>query len=60
MNDDFHDLPKGHKPALVGPQPFSLDNILRSVDPAPDEETEHFVAAIYEDRRNAAGKSSLE
>jgi len=61
MNDDFQDLPKdGYKPTLVGPQPFSLDKILQSVDPAPDEETERFVASIYADRRNAAGNSSPE
>lgn len=52
MNDEFRDL-QDYKPLLVGPKPFSLDNILRSVAPAPDEETERFVAAIYADRRQA-------
>ena len=33
--------------------PFSLEEILRNVDPAPDEETERFVAAIYADRRQS-------
>ena len=55
MNDELQELRKsGYKPALVGPQPFSFDEILRNVDPAPDEETERFVAAIYADRRKAA------
>jgi hypothetical protein len=43
---------------VVGPQPFSFDDILRNVDPAPDEETERFVEAIYMDRRQSAEKSS--
>ena len=51
MNDEFQDLRNaGYKPVLVGPQPFSFEDLLRNVDPAPDEETERFVAAIYEDR----------
>jgi hypothetical protein len=33
---------------------------LRSVDPAPDEETERFVAAIYADRRQSDEHSSPE
>lgn len=44
----------GSRRILVGPQPFSLDNLLSHIDPAPDEETERFVAAIYADRRQAA------
>ena len=55
MNNELQDLrDAGYKPLLVGPKPFSLDNILRSVAPAPDEETERFVAAIYADRRQAS------
>jgi len=51
MNDEPQELRSGgYKPVLVGPQPFSLEEILRNVDPAPDEETERFVAAIYVDR----------
>lgn len=61
MNDEVQDfLDAGYKPVLVGPQPFSFEDLLRSVDPAPDEETERCVAAIYEDRRQAAEKSSPE
>jgi hypothetical protein len=45
---------------LVWPQPFSFDEILRNVDPAPDEETERFVAAIYADRRQAAADPQSE
>ncbi|MGD0868166.1 MAG: hypothetical protein ABSB88_01340 [Bryobacteraceae bacterium] len=55
MNDELQNFPNaGYKPVLVGPQPFSFEEILQSVDPAPDEETERFVAAIYADRRQAA------
>ena len=45
---------------LVGPKPFSLEEILRNVSPASDEETERFVAAIYADRRQAAEDSPCE
>jgi hypothetical protein len=55
LNDDIQELrDAGYRPAVVGPQPFSFDELLRNVDPAPDEETESFVAAIYTDRRQAA------
>jgi hypothetical protein len=61
VNDDLQDLrDAGYKPIVVGPQPFSFDDLLRNVDPAPDEETERFVAAIYADRRQAAENSSPE
>ena len=61
MNNALQDLrDAGYKPVLVGPKPFSFDNILRNIDPAPDEETERFVAAIYADRRQAAEDSSPE
>ena len=54
MSDPLRDLRNaGYKPVLVGPRPFSLEEILRHVDPAPDEETERFVIAIYADRRQA-------
>ena len=58
MKDELRELrDAGYKPIVVGPQPFSLDDLLRNVDPAPDEETERFVAAIYADRRQAAEDS---
>jgi hypothetical protein len=61
MNDEVQDLLNaGYKPVVVGPQPFSFEDLLRSIDPAPDEETELFVAAIYADRRQAAEDSSPE
>jgi hypothetical protein len=61
MNDEVQDLRNaGYKPVVVGPQPFSFDDLLRNIDPAPDEETERFVAAIYADRRQAAENSSPE
>ena len=59
MNDDVQNLLKtGYQPA-VGPRPFSFDDLLRYVDPAPDEETERFVAAIYADRHQSTSESSL-
>jgi hypothetical protein len=61
MNDEPQELRNArHKPVLVGPQPFSFEEILRNVDPAPDEETERFVAAIYADRRQSTEISSSE
>jgi hypothetical protein len=61
MNDELQDLLNpGYKPVVVGPQPFSFEDLLLSVDPAPDEETERFVAAIYADRRQSAEHSSPE
>jgi hypothetical protein len=38
------------KPRVVHPGPRSIDDLLRYTDPAPDEETERFVDAIYADR----------
>ena len=61
MNDELQDLLNaGYRPVVVGPQPFSFDELLRNVDPAPDEETERFVADIYADRRQATENSSPE
>ena len=61
MRDKLQDLwNSGYKPTVVGPQPFSLDDLLKTVDPAPDEETERFVAAIYADRRQWSVNSSPE
>jgi len=52
LNDELDELRNGGcKPVLVGPQPFSLEEILRNVSPVPDQETERFVAVIYADRR---------
>ena len=61
MEDEIKDLrDAGYKPLVVGPHPFSFDDLLLRIDPAPDEETERFVAAIYADRRQAAETSSPE
>lgn len=61
MNDEVQDLLNtGYRPAVVGPQPFSFEDLLRSVNPAPDQETERFVAAVYADRRQAAEESQAE
>ena len=48
-----------YKPVLIGPQPFSFEEILLNIDPAPDRETERFVEAIYADRRMCVEGSSL-
>jgi hypothetical protein len=42
----------GYGPSIVRKRPFSFEDLLRSVEPAPDEETEAFVATIYADRRD--------
>lgn len=61
MRDELQDLlDAGYRPVVIGPKPFSFEDLLRTVDPAPDEETERFVAAIYADRRQAAEASSPE
>jgi hypothetical protein len=61
MNNELQDLRSGgYKPVVVGPQPFSLEDLLRNVDLTPDDETERFVAAIYADRRKATENSSPE
>jgi hypothetical protein len=35
-----------------------MDELLRNIDRAPDDETERFVALIYADRRDAADQSA--
>jgi hypothetical protein len=42
------------QPVVVQPARHSIEDILRHVDPAPDEETERFLEIIYEDRRRSA------
>ena len=42
----------GYKPNIIREHQFSFESLLRSVDPAPDEETERFIATIYADRRD--------
>ena len=55
MNDENQALREvGSKPVVVHPGPLSIEDLLRYVDPAPDDETEFFVASIYADRREAA------
>jgi hypothetical protein len=59
MHDEIEDLrDAGYKPVVVGPRPFSFEDLLRNIDPAPDSETERFVAAIYADRRDTTETSS--
>lgn len=56
MRADKQILPEpARAPIVVHPGPASLDDLLRYVDPAPDQETEAFVSAIYADRREARG-----
>ena len=55
MNNDHRAVGEAaHRLAVAHPGPVSMEDLLRHVDPAPDEETERFVAAIYADQRNAA------
>jgi hypothetical protein len=42
------------KSGQTQPRPHSIEELLRHLDPEPDDETERFVAAIYEDRRRFA------
>jgi hypothetical protein len=58
MNNDEHQALResDDKPVVMHPGPPSIEELLRSVDPAPDDETERFVAGIYADRREAAGR----
>jgi hypothetical protein len=59
MNNEIHDAQeKFGRPAVTHPGPVSMDELLRDIDPAPDDETERFVALIYADRREAAGQST--
>jgi hypothetical protein len=61
MNDDIEAMQNaGHRPAVAHPGPPSIEDLLRSIDPAPDDETERFVAAIYADRREATRNSRSE
>ena len=61
MNDEIDATQNAaHRPAVVHPGPPSIEDLLRSIDPAPDDETERFVAAIYEDRREAVRNSRSE
>jgi len=55
MNDENQAVREaGSKPVVVHPGPPSIEDLLRHVDPAPDDETERFVATIYADRRESA------
>jgi hypothetical protein len=55
MNDENQTVGEAYsKPIVVHSGPLSIEDLLRHVDPAPDHETERFVAAIYADRREAA------
>ncbi|MSV32018.1 MAG: hypothetical protein EXQ57_05805 [Bryobacterales bacterium] len=61
MSDELQDLLNvAYQPVIVGLQPFSFEDLMRCIDPAPDEETERFVAAIYADRRLAVEDASSE
>ena len=57
VNTDKKNLPEvAYAPVVVHPGPASMDDLLQYVDPAPDQETEAFVSAIYADRREASAK----
>ena len=47
MRDENQTLREPHsKPVVVHPGPRSIEDLLRNVDQAPDDETDRFVAAI--------------
>ena len=54
MNDKDQIPETVSKPVVVHPGPRSIEEILKYIHPAPAEETERFVAAIYADRRDSA------
>jgi hypothetical protein len=61
MNDENQALHEAaHKPVVVHPGPLSIEDLLQYVDPAPDEEIDRFVEAIYADRRAAAAIAPFE
>jgi hypothetical protein len=61
MNDENPALREPDcKPVVVHPGPLSIEDLQRHLDPAPDDETEAFVASIYADRRQAAATPSPE
>jgi hypothetical protein len=52
MKDDNKAIGQtAHIPVIVHLGPPSIEELLRHVDPAPDDETERFINAIYADRR---------
>ena len=58
MPDEIPELRQaGKKPAIVRPVPFSLEKLVLYTYPAPDEETDRFVAAIYADRRQSTNST---
>ena len=44
----------GERPTIVHPGPASMEDLLKSIDPAPEEEAGAFVEMIYAARREAA------
>jgi hypothetical protein len=47
MNDEDQAVREfSHKPTVVHRGPASIEDLLQHVDPAPDEDTERFIAAI--------------
>jgi hypothetical protein len=52
MSDETQTIRDGAEwPVVVHPGPASIEELFRNIDPAPDGETERFVAAIYAERR---------
>lgn len=59
MNEEARIVQEGpDRPVVVHPGPTSIEDLLRNIDPAPDEETERFVGAIYAERRGAVAPAS--
>jgi hypothetical protein len=61
MNDENQAQPEPvSKPFVMHPGPLSIEDLLRHIHPAPDLETETFVASIYADRHEAAAAAPQE
>jgi hypothetical protein len=54
MDEEKSTIKRATKAAAGGSGPHSIDEILKRIDPAPDEETERFVSAVYAERRESA------
>jgi hypothetical protein len=52
MNEETQIIPE--KPVIAHSEPGLIDDLLRNIDPAQDDETERFVASICADRHDAA------
>jgi hypothetical protein len=57
MKNNSQAIGEANRKLVAHPGLHTIDDLLKHVHPAPDDETERFVAAIYADRRAAAAAS---